>query len=59
MRPEGGLRVDHPVGVEERVDEGVPRRRVAQVLAAAGEVEFVRGRRRAGTPRQTSRERLG
>jgi len=39
--PEGGLRVDHPVGVEERVDEGAPRSRRAQVLAAAGEVKFV------------------
>jgi hypothetical protein len=39
--PEGGLRIDHPVGVEERVDEGAPRSRRAQVLAAAGEVKFV------------------
>ena len=38
---EGRLGVDDPVGLEERVDEGVPLRRVAQVLAAAGEVEFV------------------
>ena len=30
---EGGLRVHDPVGVEEGVDEGVPLRRVLQVLA--------------------------
>ena len=38
---EGRLGVDDPVGLEERVDEGVPLRRVAQVLGGAGEVEFV------------------
>ena len=54
---EGRLGVDHPVGLEERIDEGVPLRRVAQVLGAAREVEFVLGRTRGVTPRQTSRER--
>ena len=39
--PEGRLGVDDPVGLEERVDEGAPLRRVTQVLAATGEVEFV------------------
>jgi hypothetical protein len=38
---EGRLGVDHPVGLEERVDEGSPRRRGAQMLAAARQVEFV------------------
>ena len=55
--PEGGLGVHHPVGLEEGVDEGAPRRRVAQVLAAAGQIEFARGRTRGGALRQTSRER--
>ena len=54
---EGRLRVDDPVGLEERIDEGVPLRRVAQVLGGAGEVEFVAGRTRGVAPRQTSRER--
>ena len=36
---EGRLRVDDPVGLEERIDEGVPLRRIAEVLGAAGEVE--------------------
>ena len=36
---EGRLRVDDPVGLEERIDEGVPLRRVAQVLGATGEVQ--------------------
>ena len=54
---EGRLGVDHPVGLEERIDEGVPLRRVTQVLGAAGEVEFDPACRRAVTPRQTSRER--
>ena len=39
--PEGRLGVDHPVGVEERIDEGVPLRGVAQGLGGAREVEFV------------------
>ena len=39
--PEGRLRVDHPIGREERVDEGVPLRRVAEVLAATGEFELM------------------
>ncbi len=55
---EGRLGVDDPVGLEERVDEGAPRGRGPQVLAAAGEVELVAGRTRVGAPRQTSRERL-
>src|SRR5262249_3722078 len=38
---EGRLGVYHPVGVEERVDEGPPRCRIPQVLAAAGQVELV------------------
>ena len=54
---EGRLGVDDPVGLEEGVDEGAPLRRVSQVLGGAGEVEFVRGRRRAVAPRQTSPER--
>jgi hypothetical protein len=37
----GRLGVHHPVSVEERVDEGPPRRRIAQMLAPAGQVEFV------------------
>ena len=40
---EGRLRVDDPVRLEERIDEGVPLRRVAQVLGGAGEIEFVPG----------------
>ena len=55
---EGGLRVHDPVGLEERVDEGVPLSRVPQVLGGAGEIELFRASRRAATPRQTSRERL-
>ena len=38
---EGRLGVDDPVRVEEGVDEGMPLRRVAQELAAPGEIEFV------------------
>jgi len=37
---EGRLGVDDPVGLEERVDEGSPRRRGAQRLAAARQVEL-------------------
>ena len=39
--PEGRLRLDDPVGLKERVDEGVPLRRVAQRRGGAGEVELV------------------
>ena len=39
--PEGGLGVHHPIGREERVDEGVPLRRGTEVLAATGEFELV------------------
>lgn len=38
---EGRLRIHHPVGFEERSDEGVPLHRVAQGLGSAREVEFV------------------
>ena len=38
---EGWLGVDDPVGLEERVDEGVPRGLVTQMLAAANEIELV------------------
>ena len=34
--PEGRLDVDHPVGREERVDEGAPRGGGAEMLAATG-----------------------
>src|SRR4051794_4714761 len=37
----GGFGIDDPVGVEERVDEGVPLGRVAQGRGGAGEVERV------------------
>ena len=37
----GWLGVDHPVGLEERVDEGPPRRRVSEVLAPPSEIELV------------------
>ena len=40
---EGGLGIDDPVGLEERVDEGVPLRRVAQRRGGAREVEFAAG----------------
>src|SRR6266853_6225904 len=40
---EGRLRVDDPVRLAERSDEGVPLGRVAQVLRGAGELEFVPG----------------
>ena len=40
---EGWLRVDDSVRLEERVDEGVPLGRVAQMLEGAGEIEFVSG----------------
>ena len=33
---EGRLGIHHPVGLEERIDEGVPLRRVAEVLGVAG-----------------------
>ena len=38
---EGRFRVDHPVGLEERVHECPPRRRFSQVLAATGEIEVL------------------
>src|ERR1019366_9790680 len=38
---EGGFGIDDPVGLEERVDEGVPLCLVAQRRGGAGEVEFV------------------
>ena len=38
---EGGLGIDDPVSLEERIDEGAPVRRVAQRRRRAGEVEFV------------------
>ena len=38
--PEGRLGIDHPVGLEERVDEGAPRGGRPQVLTVAGEVEL-------------------
>ena len=38
---EGRLGVDHPVALEERIDEGVPRGRVAQGLSGAREIEVV------------------
>src|SRR5262245_35924854 len=37
----GWLGVDHPVGVEEPVDETSPRGAVAEVLGATGEVELI------------------
>ena len=37
----GWLDVDHPVGLEERVDEGPPRSGVSEVLAPASEIELV------------------
>ena len=37
----GRLGVDHPVGLEKRVDEGAPLRRVMEVSGAAGEIELV------------------
>ena len=40
MRHRGWFGVDDPVRFEERVDEGGARRRGAQMLAAAREVEF-------------------
>src|SRR3989442_13087200 len=40
---ESRLRVDDPVRLEERIDEGVPLCRVAQVVGGAGEIEFVPG----------------
>ena len=39
--PEGGLRVHDPVGLEERVDEGVPPSRIPEVLGGAGQFEFM------------------
>ena len=39
----GGLGVDDPVGVEERVDEGVPLRGIAQRRGGAREIEFAAG----------------
>lgn len=38
---EGGLGVDDPVSLEERIDESPPRRRVSEVLIAAGQLELV------------------
>jgi hypothetical protein len=38
---EGRLGIDDPVGVEESIDERSPGRRLMQVRAVAGEVEFV------------------
>ena len=37
----GWLGVDDPVGLKERVDKGVPLRRVPELLAATGEVVVV------------------
>jgi hypothetical protein len=37
---EGRLGVDHPVGLEEGVDETPPGRPIAQVLTAAAQIEF-------------------
>ena len=36
---EGRFRIDDPVGLEERIDKGVPLRRIAQALGGAREVE--------------------
>ena len=36
---EGRFRIDDPVGLEERIDEGVPLRRIAEALGRAGEVQ--------------------
>jgi hypothetical protein len=38
---EGRLGIDHPVGLEERIDEGPLRDGVSQVFTASGEVELV------------------
>jgi hypothetical protein len=38
---EGRFGIDDPVGLEERVDEGLPRSGVAEVLAPPSEIEFV------------------
>ena len=46
---EGRLRVDDPVRLEERIDEGVPLRRVAQVLGGAGQIELIA---RVGAPQR-------
>ena len=54
---EGRLGIDDPVGLEERVDEGVPLRRVAQRRGGAREVELVTVVRAPQAPRQTCRER--
>ena len=55
--PEGWLGIDHPVGVEERVNDGAPVRRVPQVLAAPARSSSSRSyaRRSASTyfPRKT------
>ncbi len=39
--PKRRLRADDPISREERIDEGVPLRRVAQVFGDAGQIEFM------------------
>ena len=39
---EGRLSIDHPVGLEEGVDEAAPLRRVAEVRTLAPKIEFAR-----------------
>jgi hypothetical protein len=54
---EGWFRIDDPVGLEERIDEGAPRRGSPEVFAASRQVESLRSdaRRNASTnfPRKT------